>query len=218
MSSVLARVRRGLQVVTFHRGGLRRFRDHAEAVAFLRNLASDPMAVASMRRALMGVHPVASIVTLSTAEVVSALARHVLDGSLVLDVSNGPMTGPLSDVLGNLGDTVPAVPALPTRPKPPPQPAPPKPPPALAKLAAPAALLSALPAAIKAILELVEEIQIEAVDVRVEVEQAMALIDMAQVRFDLGTASLQEIPNSIDRVTTSMHAVTSKTLRTIDEL
>jgi hypothetical protein len=41
---------------------------------------------------------------------------------------------------------------------------------------------------------------------------------MAQVRFDLGTASLQEIPSSIDRVITSMHEVTSKTLRTIDEL
>jgi len=217
MSSVLARVRRGLQVVTFHRGGLRRFRDHAEAVAFLRNLASDPAAISAMRRALMDVHPIASIATLSTAEVMIALARHVLDGSLVLEVTNGPMRGPLADVLGNIGDTVPAVPALPTRPKPPPQPKPPAPS-ALPKPAGPAALLNLVPAALKEVLELVEAVQIEAVDVRIEVEQALALIDMAQVRFDLGTASLQEIPSSIDRVTTSMHEVTSQTLRTIDEL
>ncbi len=214
MSSVLARVRRGLQVVTFHRGGLRRFRDHAEAVAFLRNLAGDSTAISAMRRALMDVHPVASISTLSTAEVVSALARHVLDGTLVLEVSNSPMGGPLADILGNIGDAVPAVPALPTRPKPPPALKPPAPP----KIAAATALQGMLPAALKELVELVESIQIEAVDVRVEVEEALALIDMAQVRFDLGTASLQEIPNSIDRVIASMHEVTSRTLRTIDEL
>src|SRR5690349_18364910 len=107
MSSVLARVRRGLQVVTFHRGGQRRFRDHADAVTFLRPLAGDPSAIGAMRRALMDVHPVASISTLSTAEVVSALARHVLDGSIVLEVSSGSLTGSLAEALGNLGDTVP---------------------------------------------------------------------------------------------------------------
>ena len=216
MSSVLARVRRGLQVVTFHRGGLRRFRDHAEAVAFLRNLAGDSTAISAMRRALMDVHPVASISALSTTEVVSALARHVLDGTLVLEVSNSPMGGPLADILGNIGDAVPAVPALPTRPKPPPALNPPSPSPPQA--AAVAALQGLLPAALKELVELVESVQIEAVDVRVEVEQALALIDMAEVRFDLGTASLQEIPSSIDRVVTAMHEVTSQTLRTIDEL
>lgn len=217
MSSVLARVRRGLQVVTFHRGSRRRFRDHAEAVAFLRSLAADSTAIAGMRRALMAVHPVASIASLSTAEVLSALARHVLDGSIVLDVTNGSMGGPLMEALGNIGDAVPAVPELPTRPKPPPAPSPPTAA-AAPKISAATALQSALPAVVKEVAELVETIQIEAVDVRVEIEEALALIDMAQVRFDLGTASLQEIPSSVDRVITAMHEVTSKTLRTIDEL
>ena len=218
MSSVLARVRRGLQVVTFHRAGRRRFRDHAEAVAFLRGLASDSMAVSAMRRALMDVHPIASISTLSTAEVLSALARHVLDGTILLEVSNGPMRGPLADVLGNIGNTVPAVPAQATQPKPPAAPKSPPAPEAPPKLDVAAALAAVIPAVVAAVKELVETVQIEAVDVRIEVEQAMALIDMAQVRFDLGTASLQEIPASIDQVMTSMREVSSKTLRTIDEL
>lgn len=68
------------------------------------------------------------------------------------------------------------------------------------------------------IVALIEEIQVEAVDVRVEVEEALAMLDMAQVRFDLGSASLQEIPASIDRVITSMGEVASKTLKAIDEL
>lgn len=188
-------LRRGSQLVAFHAG--QRFRRHEEAAAFFRFWAGDPAAMATLRNLLREALRSGPLVALSDAQIIESLASCLLDGTIAL--GPGHIVEPALPAAGGAG----AAPAA----RPPaaaPAPAPPIPP-------KPPSLLDEILAAI-------EEVVVEAADVRPEVEAAIAELDLGQVQVDLATVSLAPTPSKIDPITTLMSQTSAGALQAIDDL
>jgi hypothetical protein len=191
-------LRRGLQVIEFHAGlpAGQRFRRHDEAVAFFRFWAGDPAAMATLRALLREAMRAGPLFALSDAQVIEALAACLLDGSIALGA--GHIVEPALPASG--GAPVAPAAAAPAIKSPAP-PIPPNP-----------------PSLVDALLAVIEQVAVEAADVRPEVEAALAELDLGQAQVDFATVSLAPTPSKIDPISTQMSQASAGAVETIDGL
>jgi hypothetical protein len=204
MSIPLATLRRGSALVAFHRWPVpeaARFRRVDEAVLFLRPWARDAAAMSTLRIVLREALRSGPLFTLDDDRILDVLAACLADGTVsVAAAEMPPAEGP--------GDVVSAFQAAAAPPPPPP------PPPATP-------LPIATPAGLEPpsdILEALEEVQIEGAEVRPEIEQALAEIDVSLGNVQLASVSLAPTPTKVDAITTEMSEVSAGAVQTLDEL
>ncbi len=180
------------------REGLIRFRQHADAVFYLRKHSGRPGLITSLRQVLAEHHHI-QVRRLSDDEVIEEVARRLLNGSLqLMEMFEPRVEVPTTPQEKAAEEEAPAV-YIPAA--------------AMATPTAPAVVVPEVP-----LLPLLEEVQIEGAIVLPEIMQTLAQIDLTLGGISLATVSLEPAPSGVPPINSAMRQVSTSAIETLEAL